>query len=88
MVGISKERCPEALRNSPSLPIIWLATHVLDRSLLKGIIGKIRVNFAADGRPSRRAYQKAVEIYLKAGFLNEPIAFEKAVDSSIAGMSP
>ena len=59
-----------------------------DRARVLKIVSKIRGNFEADGRPSVSKYNRAMNIYMKGGFLKKPISFDQVVDSRFTGRSP
>ena len=60
----------------------------MDRKLLASTLKKIAPNYEPDGRPSVSKYDRAVEIYIKGGFLKAPIAFDKVANTSITGRAP
>jgi ABC-type nitrate/sulfonate/bicarbonate transport system substrate-binding protein len=59
----------------------------LKPEFLASLLSKMRGNFEKTGRPSVSKYNRAVDAYLKGGFLKKRIPFGDVVATSIAGSS-
>lgn len=59
----------------------------LKKEFLASLIDKMRGNFEKTGRPSVSKYNRAVDAYMKGGFLKKKIPFDEVVATSISGKS-
>jgi ABC-type nitrate/sulfonate/bicarbonate transport system substrate-binding protein len=87
-VGVGLADIPK--ESDDGLVDIMLADGVvqMDRNELKAMIHRIRGNYEPDGRPSKTKYERAVEAYVKSGYLKSPVPYDAVIDSSVAGAAP